>query len=198
MDENTLFRFAFSDDPTGIEQAIRAGADPNAVHPRGGHTPLQVAAQEDSTKALGALLAGGADPNLRFTWVSRVDGRVFPGRVALMYAASGNVVERLVSSGAALDAADQSGWTAVACAIEAISVDAFKMLLQAGASLDVMIELNGKTASLIDLVDDKSARIVAVAGARPNSNAVHMLESLAAIRTDLVRRAGAGAIRGRP
>jgi len=188
MDENKLFACAFRDDAAGIEDAIRAGADPNALHPRGGHPPLQVAAQQGSIRALGALLAGGANPNLRFTWVSRVDGRVFPGRVALMYAASDAVVEKLVSAGAALEAHDQSGWTPVACAIEAICVAAFRALLGAGARTDVTVMLNETPASLLDLVEAKAARISKLAGTQLNPRAAQAIECLEEMRSTLMSK----------
>lgn len=186
MDENVLFTLAFRNDASGIGEAIRTGADPNAIHPRGGHTPLQIAAQAGSTQALDALLSGGADPNRRFTWVSRVDGRVLPSRVALMYAASDSVVRRLVSAGAEVNAADKSGWTPLACAIETMNVEAFQALLDMGARVDVTVVLDGQSRSLVDLAEARAARIIEVAGEQPNPKAVRMIEALAAMRSDLL------------
>lgn len=187
MDENVRFTLAFQDDASGIEEAIRAGADPNVLHPRGRHTSLQVAAQAGSMQALDALLSGGADPNRRFTWVSRVDGRVLPSRVALMYAASDSVVRSLVSAGADVNATDQSGWTPLACAIEKVNSEAFRALLDMGARVDVRVVLDGRSTSLIDLAEAKAARITEVAGEQPNPKAVRMIEALAAMRSDLLR-----------
>jgi len=105
-----------------------------------------------------------------------------------MYAASKSIVVKLVSAGAMLDVADSSGWTPLACSINAICVGAFQGLLDAGANPAVTIQLNGRQASLVDLVSERSERIQELAGARPNPKATQMMAELAQIRSMLLSR----------
>lgn len=155
MDCNTLFDAAFKDDADAIFQAVEAGADPNICHPRGGHTPLQVAAQRRAPKAVEALLRVGADPNLRFNWQSRVDGREFVGRTALMYASTAGIARALLNAGADLNATDGSGWNALVRAVDSVNLEVFHELVAAGADASIEFEYNSKKCNLIEFVNEK-------------------------------------------
>jgi uncharacterized protein len=176
MDVNLLFNLAFQDDPAGIAAAVGAGHDPNCIHPRGGHTPLQVASESGSAKAAKALLSAGADPNFRFRWESRVDGRCFEGRVALMYSSSDEVARVLVAAGADVNAVDSSGWSPLALAVEAVESGVFRYLLSAGAS--TKLRLNGRAVSIEELIDEKVEHLRKIGGAKPTSRLESMLSAL--------------------
>lgn len=147
MDANHIFNLAFRDDGDGIVSAVLGGFDPNIAHPRGGHTPLQIAAQQGAVNAIDALIRMGADPNRRFDWTSRVDGRVYRNRTALMYASTQAAVRALVSAGADVNAIDDQGWSALARAVDLVVLDVFEELLALGA--DPLIDSRVSIVQLI-------------------------------------------------
>jgi ankyrin repeat protein len=188
MNDNELFNLAYRNDVKGLVNAIEAGADPNLMHSRSGHTPLQAATQVDAIEAIKVLLQLGADPNKRFTWMSRVTNRVLRGRVALMYACSRSAVNALVAGGASVDLADAEGRTALACSIEAANLQAFQALLAHGASTETLAPLDGCPRSLSELVDLKLQRLTLIGGDHPNANNFDMQEALREIKRELIER----------
>ena len=81
-----LFQAAARNDAAGVKEMIAAGADPNSVSEKFGHTPLYNACISGAADSASALIAAGANPNLRFTYRSPVDGRVEADIVALTHA----------------------------------------------------------------------------------------------------------------
>ena len=115
-----------------MDAAIAAGADVNAVSGYG-NSVLYNACFADHRTAIAALLARGADPNLRMTYRSPVDGRVEVGLVALMVCRSAAAVETLLAAGADPNVSDDHGSTPLMRAALAAGSDAVAMLMKAGA-----------------------------------------------------------------
>lgn len=112
---------------------IAAGADPN-VASKFGHTPLYNACMSGAADSARALLEGGANPNLHFTYRSPVDGRVEADIVALMYTRTAEVAKFLIAAGADVNAADANGTTPLMRAAFKGKLEIVEVLLQAGAS----------------------------------------------------------------
>ncbi len=118
-DENLLFNAAYGDDCSAIEAGVKNGLDPDFTHPRSGHTPLQAACETDSLGAIDTLLKLEANPNKKFTKVSRVDGRVIcKDSVALMHVLSVAAAKLLIEFGADPAEKDGDGLTAVDWALK--------------------------------------------------------------------------------
>jgi ankyrin repeat protein len=79
------------------------------------------------------LLDHGADPNKRITYRSPVDGRVERGVVALMVAASPEVVTLLLRAGADATVQDEAGRTVLMRLVGAAPSETFDLLIRAGA-----------------------------------------------------------------
>jgi ankyrin repeat protein len=137
-----------------IERLLDAGADPNTTMPEG-DTALMTAARTGNVAAVRALLTRGARVN---------DAESWKGQTALMWAAAGNnaaAIEALVEAGADVgartkyrtvplfqtggfgrraernsDVTKQSGFTALHFAVRAGALDAIKVLLKAGATVN--------------------------------------------------------------
>jgi ankyrin repeat protein len=60
-----LWTYASANDCTGIEQALKEGADIDAIHPGDGDTALHIAAQLGYSDVVDLLLAKGADSRIR-------------------------------------------------------------------------------------------------------------------------------------
>lgn len=110
-----------------MDSAIAAGADVNAISGYG-NSVLYNACFADHPTAIAALLARGADPNLRMTYRSPVDGRVEVGLVALMVCRSAAAVETLLAAGADPNVSDNHGSTPLMRAALAAGPDAVAML----------------------------------------------------------------------
>jgi len=136
-----------------IERLLRAGADPNTTMPEG-DTALMTAARTGNVAAVRALLTRGARVNATENW---------KGQTALMWAAAANnaaAMEALIEAGADVkartnyrtvqlfqtggfgrraernsDSTKQSGFMALHFAVRAGALDAIKVLLKAGATL---------------------------------------------------------------
>lgn len=118
MDENSIFEAAFNNDSQRITELVSLGVDANNVHSKSGHTPLQVACEANSLEAIVALLECGADPNKKFTKVSRIDGRVICSEsVALMHVLSVQAAATLLKFGANPSIRDGDGRSAIDWAI---------------------------------------------------------------------------------
>lgn len=113
MDENTIFKAAYENDIDTLKQAFEVGFSIQTPHPRSGHTPLQAACETNATKAIKLLLELGADPNGRFTKVSRVDGHVICNNsVPLLEVRSVEAAKILLENGADIKLTDGNGLSA--------------------------------------------------------------------------------------
>ena len=125
---------------------LRKGAKVNAAERLRGQTALMWAAAESQPKMVEALLAAGADPNLRTTvnesqrQVSgepRAQYRPAGGYTALMFAARQGCLDcakALVRKGAKVDYADPEGVTALILAVNNFWFDMGAWLLDKGAN----------------------------------------------------------------
>lgn len=116
-----------------IEKLLQAGADPNATV-REGETPLMTAARTGIVQAVRMLLIHGADVNAK---------EKLRGQNALMWAAAANnavAVTALVEAQADVNARTNSGFDALLFAVRAGSLDAVRVLLDAGASANDTIQ----------------------------------------------------------
>jgi uncharacterized protein len=108
------------------EKLLKAGGNPNTAL-MSGETPLMVAAQRGNVATVRALLAGGADPNLKENNA---------GQTALMWALSerqAGVVDELVKRGADIHGGSKSGFTPLMFAAQQGDIDSARILLSAGA-----------------------------------------------------------------
>lgn len=139
-------------DPATLAALLLAGDDPNCVHPQSGATPLHNACFCDSVEHVKVLLAHGANPSLRYTYRSFVDGRVEPDLVALMIARSVDVALALLHAGADPNATDGLGRTPLMRAVLAGPPGQVQRLLEAGAD-PLRRSHSGVTAA--DIVRDR-------------------------------------------
>jgi ankyrin repeat protein len=136
-----------------VERLLAAGADPNTRMPEG-DTALMTAARTGNVAVVKALLLRGADVNVKEEW---------KGQTALMWASASNnadVVEALIEGGADVqartkftrliptrggglrgaerssDVTRQAGFTPLMFAVRAGAIDAVKVLLKSGASVN--------------------------------------------------------------
>lgn len=166
---------------TGTEESVRlllaGGANPNTADPVGG-TPLIAAATENNAAAVRLLLAAGANPAAR--------ANIGQSATALMGAADNANVELLkvlLARGADVHAvsADRAGLvkngavqfgsiTALHQAVSSGSVDAVRLLLDAGATVDVQ-DVRGMTPLVwsvsTDRPDPAIVRLLIARGASP-------------------------------
>jgi ankyrin repeat protein len=153
-------------DPAMIEKLLKAGADPNAVSSEG-ETALMTAARTGSVESVKALLDHGADVNAKEKWL---------GQTALMWAVAENhpaVVEALIAHGADVNARSDireekiknkwfvanvvsppphGGFTPLLYAARQNSLEAAKMLVKAGADLN-LADPDGTSALVMAIVN---------------------------------------------
>lgn len=112
-DISRLFGSVFRNDANGVELCANENFDLDMINPASGETPLQAACEGNALASIEALLKLGADPNKRFTKISRVDGRVIcSNSVALMHITSIEAASLLLRYGADTTIKDDSGLTA--------------------------------------------------------------------------------------
>jgi ankyrin repeat protein len=166
-----------------VTALLDAGADPNTANPEG-ETVLMSAARAGSVEAVKTLLARGADPNVRERWLQET---------ALMWAAAENhadVARMLIEAGARVnDKAwvtdtpvldfpksggpnmpfPKGGWTPIFYAARDNSMDALRVLAEAGADLNVQ-DPEGTTALTIAIINlhYDAAALLLDKGANPN------------------------------
>lgn len=170
QDEDELFRAIHQDNAQAVRRLLSAGANPNARNDKG-HPALYLALQEDALAAAGALLA---DRRLQPEQRNRNDEsplmmaalkghlaiarQLFalgahvnkPGWAALHYAATGGhlaVMDWLLEEHAFIDAQSPNGTTPLMMAAMYGSPEAVKLLIQAGADLQMR---NDKGMTAID------------------------------------------------
>lgn len=187
MDENTLFNAAYDDDAELIVSGICGGLDPNAPHPRSGHTPLQAACEADSLRAIKALLDNGADAGKRFTKISRVDGRIIcKDCVALMQVQSADGAKILLEHGANIHEVDAYGWTALSHAADRHIVDLFQYLIECGSDINSKFNYMDDVVDVGGLLEKKEAFVREVMGDQPNEYAIKSLKDYEKIKSILV------------
>jgi ankyrin repeat protein len=98
-----------------------------------GHIPLYNACFADSAAAVRLLLQYGADPNKRFAYHSRIDGRVERELTPLMFAGSAEVARALLDAGAEVNVQDADGVTPLMRAARRGKPDLVRLLLDSGA-----------------------------------------------------------------
>ncbi|MGE0445115.1 MAG: ankyrin repeat domain-containing protein [Vicinamibacterales bacterium] len=135
--------------PQMLALLLKAGANVNAANPNG-QTALMLVARTGNVEAARLLVAAGADVNAREGWL---------GQTALMWAASDNdaaMVRDLLAAGADVDARStvhewerdvtaeprrkympRGGWTPLLFAARDGAGDAARVLVEAGADLDL-------------------------------------------------------------
>jgi len=116
-----------------IEKLLQAGADPNTTT-RDGETPLMTAAKTGRVEAVKTLLVHGADVNAK---------EQLRGQTALMWAAAENnaaAVTALIEAHADVNARTPGGFNALLFAVRAGSQETAKVLLDAGASANDVIQ----------------------------------------------------------
>src|SRR5690606_22240814 len=141
------------------------GADPNGALPEG-ETALMTAARTGDVETLEALLAAGADVNVRESW---------RGQTALMWAAAENnapAVRALLAAGAERDAVSSGGeFTALKFAVRAGAIDATRALLDAGANVEERL-LDGTSLLVLAAMNAhyELASVLLDYGADPNAS----------------------------
>ncbi len=161
-----------------VEALVAAGADPNTTPPAG-EPVLMTAARAGSVETVRCLISHGADVNAHERSL---------GETALIWAAAGDhadVVKLLIANGADLDGrsnlADfprrQTGlvvlprgqWTALMFAARQGAVNAARVLVDAGASLN-LADPDGTTALVFAIINAHydTAKLLIQAGADPN------------------------------
>jgi uncharacterized protein len=130
-----LHQAAGTGDVAALTHLLESGCDADLVHPATGATALYNACFADHVEAVRLLLAHGADPNKRITYLSPVDGHVEKGVVALMLASSVPVTAALLEGGADPLTADDEGRTVLMRLVGAASSQVFRLLIDSGADV---------------------------------------------------------------
>ncbi|WOG28644.1 ankyrin repeat domain-containing protein [Endozoicomonas sp. 8E] len=122
-----------------VERLIKAGADVNATRTKDGDTPLYMAAQENNTNCLKALIEAKADLN------ARTEDGVTPLFIAV-WRGNTDCVEILINAGADLNAARTSdGATPLFTAAWRGYTDCLEILIHVGADLNAVRTSDGAT-----------------------------------------------------
>jgi len=148
MESTEMLDAAGRGDLRRLEILLNAGSDPDIAHPQYGNTALSRACFTDRVEVVRLLLRYGAEPNVRLTYHSPVDGRTDAGVVALMCARSLEVVSTLLQAGADPNVRDADGTTVLMRAALAAPPAVTEALLSAGADPSVRNE-NGDTAATL-------------------------------------------------
>ncbi len=143
---------AMREDVTEVRALLKRGADVNAAQ-GDGMTALHWAAQHGSLELAEMLLYAGANP--------RAATRIGP-YTPLMVAARGGygpVVSRLLEAGASVDAATNSGVTALHLAAASGSAEAVSALLDRGAAVDA-VESSWEQTPLMWAADNGRTEVI--------------------------------------
>lgn len=183
---DSAFSYAAKNDGRSLQRAIEAGVSPNALHPKSGTLLLQIACQFDALDCVRALLDMGADPSMRFTRVSRVDGRVFKDHVPLMYAENVETTKLLIEAGAEIEARDEKQWTPLVYAVNAGDVDRVRYLLGCGANPAILICFDQRMIPIRQMVEIRVDDLVTAVEQNGRSDLQPELERMRAIREILL------------
>ena len=130
----SMHQAVLSGDRAAVQRLIRSGADVNAAN-RYGVTALLLAAQRGHADLIDILLKAGAS-------VKAADARLPDGQTLLMHASgTGNVasMKALIAAGSGINAREtRSGTTAAIWAATRNRADAVRVLVEAGADLNVL------------------------------------------------------------
>jgi len=185
-DIDIAFRCAAKNDSSSLRRAIEEGVSPNALHPKAGTLLLQIACQFNALDCVRVLLGMGADPAMKFTRVSPVDGRVFKDHVPLMYAENAETAAILVRAGAEIEAQDEKHWTPLAYAVNATDVERVKYLLSYGANSSISIRYAQKMLPLKEFVEVRIGDLIRAVDQSGRNDLRPDLERLRAIRDILL------------
>lgn len=183
---DAAFRYAAKNDSRSLRRAIEGGVSPNALHPKAGTLLLQTACQFDALDCIRVLLDMGADPSMRFTRVSRVDGRVFKDHVPLMYAENAETAKLLLEAGAEIEARDEKQWTPLVYAVNAGDVERVRYLLSCGANPAVLICFDQRMLPIREMVEIRIGDLVTAIEQNGRSDLKPEIERLRAIREILL------------
>jgi ankyrin repeat protein len=135
-----------------VNTLIKAGAKVN-VTDENGNTPLILAAQADLTESVRMLLAAGALVNAKNRWGSNALISAFDSHYRLTdkdtHHPAPLTIRALLTAGADIQAGNSDGTTPLMLAARTDSLEAVKMLLEAGASIDGR-DKKGKTALMYE------------------------------------------------
>jgi ankyrin repeat protein len=107
-------RAAAENDVTTLQKFVEGGTSPDLIHPISGHSLLQIACETNSLCSIEFLLKQGANPNKKFTRVSRVSGTAMcKDATALMYVESVEAAKLLIEAGAEVTLKDSYGKSAI-------------------------------------------------------------------------------------
>lgn len=182
-----IYKAAFENDVRSLAESLARGADLNRPHARAGTLPLQLACQGNALDSIRFLLANGADSRLRFTRISRVDGRVFRNHTPLLYAKSVEAARLLLDAGADIDAEDECGNSSLVWAILEGNVELVRFYLSQGATIPAEIEHLGERISLEGFIDARIAHFQSQGG----QTAVEEVELLRAVHREVLCAASA-------
>lgn len=141
-----IFQAVGHADLSRLTALLDSGADPNAVYPLVGNTPLYNACFRDRVDAVQLLLDRGADPNKRLTYCSPVEGRIEKDVVVLMFARSAPVGAALLAAGADPNVQDALGRTPLMRAVLGGTIALVELLIASGA-LRTTRSKEGETAA---------------------------------------------------
>lgn len=120
-------------DATALEQALRAGANPNLLADNGSSV-LMLAAHRGQMAHVELLLQAGAAPDLRQTQKDSERGDT--ALLRAMYGGHLAVAQRLVQAGASLQARNRWDWGPVHMAAQSGCVPCLQWLVEQGQALD--------------------------------------------------------------
>ena len=182
-----LLNAAAHGDLQALTAQLAAGADPNACD-REGIPAVAIAASRGWAEGVAALLAAGVDPTQH---VRGREPKSYRGPLLNLPAANGSLetARVLIAAGAALEATDQTGLTALMCAAYRGHEPIVKLLIEAGASLEardqdgytaLMFSANAGWASVVRMLLDAGAKPDASAtdGSTPSCSRPNMLATM--------------------
>jgi uncharacterized protein len=161
--DNELLVAVCNDDEQRMAQLLSSGANPNFINEPYGNSALYNSTFSNHLAGVCVLLRAGADPNLRLTYRSPVDGRVERNVVALMYARIPEIARELINAGADVNLVDNAGLTALIRAAQRGALEVVEVLLEAGAQASWR-SIEGKSAADTALARADRFRTLARAG----------------------------------
>jgi len=122
-----------------VKELLNAGANPSAIHPENGWTPLMTACQEGHIEGAGLLITKGANVNYRIHG-EKYSGESQDGLTALLVACNQRNIEMvrlLVARGADVNATMDGHVSVLHCAaIISPDLEIVKLLVESGADVD--------------------------------------------------------------